>query len=149
MFIEMTMEVAPFSETKWLVMSSCLFNVPSFYAYYHELYFFSGVLTTISLVSANYWRHATYSWRRDLDLIVAKSSFILFSYNIKYIQYSHHRITGYTGVGLLIYCYYLSHTLYYNHNQYWVTFHVLFHLLLIYEQLLMLQVIQSYSLLGS
>ena len=62
----MTIYIAKWKHAKWLVLSSLLFTIPSFYAYHNKLYFYSTLLFFISLISVNYWRKATYSWRRNM-----------------------------------------------------------------------------------
>lgn len=46
--------IAEWNETKWLVLSSSLFMIPSIYGYYKQLYLHSLLLLLTSLISANY-----------------------------------------------------------------------------------------------
>ena len=66
--------IAYWDHTKWLVISSFFFIFPSFYSLLHSLYFHSALLLLTTLISANYWRKATFSWRRNMDLIFSKVS---------------------------------------------------------------------------
>jgi hypothetical protein len=75
------MYIACWQHTKWLFLSSFFFTIPAIYAYINNLYFHSILLLFTSLISANYWRKATYSWRRNMDLIFAKFSFIVIGGN--------------------------------------------------------------------
>lgn len=47
----------------WLVVSSFFFTVPSIY-YYNQLYSYYILLLFTSIISANFWRKVTYSWRK-------------------------------------------------------------------------------------
>jgi hypothetical protein len=127
--------IAQWEDTRWLVLSSFFFTVPSIYAFIINMYSYSVLLLCTSLISANYWRKATYSWRRNMDLIFAKISFVVFFsngvYHVKSIGYV---ITGYTGIIILLYCYYLSAKLLQLKNNNWYKYHLMFHLILAYEQ---------------
>jgi hypothetical protein len=64
--------IAEWKHTKYLTLSSLLFLIPAYYAYNSNMYNHTILLILTSLISANYWRKATYSWRRNLDLIFSK-----------------------------------------------------------------------------
>lgn len=101
--------LARWEETKWIVMSSFFFTVPSVYALILEKYSLSFLLLGTSLVSANYWRKA---WRRDLDLVFAKVSFTVFLYNgVIHVRTLPFVVSGYSGLCLLLFMYYLSNEL--------------------------------------
>lgn len=127
--------IANWEDSKWLVLSSFFFIVPSTYAFINTMYAHSILLFFTSLVSANYWRKATYSWRRNMDLIFAKVSFIVFISNgIFYVRTLHYIIPGYTGLLLLAYCYYLSGRLSELKSNNWYKYHFIFHFILACEQ---------------
>ena len=131
--------VANWEHTKWLVLSSFFFMVPAIYAFINNLYSYFIILFLTSLISANYWRKATYSWRRDLDLIFAKVSFIIFFANgIFYVRTMHHVIPGYTGVIVLIYFYYLSSRLHKLKINNWYKCHFVFHFIMTCEQIIII-----------
>jgi len=133
------MEVAGWQETKWLVVSSCFFLVPASYAYVLGLFPFSILLTCTSLISANYWRRATHSWRRYLDLVFAKISFTVFVIaGVYYVRYVPYVLYGYSLLIILVYCYYLSGKYLEEKNPIWLKFHFMFHLLMAYEQFIIL-----------
>jgi hypothetical protein len=90
--------LAKYEDTKWLVLSSFLFCIPSIYAFITELHFHSGLLIFTSLISANYWRKATYSWRRNLDLMWSKLSFGVFVSNGIYYVREKYFYLGYLGL---------------------------------------------------
>jgi hypothetical protein len=121
--------------TKWLVGSSIGFMAPSLYAYYNGAYFLGVVLTITSAVSANFWRYAIDSLRRNMDLVVAKIAFVIFMYyGIVHIRNLYCIVTAYTSLPIMGYCYYLSGKLSTENNTHWVVYHFVFHCLLIYNQ---------------
>jgi hypothetical protein len=127
--------IAKWEDTRWLVLSSFFFTVPSIYAFIINMYSYSFLLLCTSLISANYWRKATYSWRRDMDLIFAKISFVVFFSNgVYYVNSIGYVITGYSGIIVLLYCYYLSGKLFELKNNNWYKYHIMFHLIMAYEQ---------------
>jgi len=120
---------------KILALSSCLFLIPSIYAYYNRLYFFSILLLMTTLISANYWRNAVESWRRDLDLVFSKISFfIVFCNGVHHVKYIPYLITGYIGMLCMVYFYCLSCKLYKKKNMNWYKYHFLFHVIVAYVQ---------------
>jgi glucose-6-phosphate-specific signal transduction histidine kinase len=128
-------QIAHWEQTKWLVLSSLFFFIPSTYAYINKLYLHSILLFFTSLISANYWRKATYSWRRDMDLIFAKISFTVFVSNgILYVRTMSYVLTGYTGMIVLLYCYYLSCRLFELKKDNWYKYHFAFHFIMTCEQ---------------
>jgi len=132
-------QIANWECTKWLVISSCFFLIPSIYAYYNKLYYYSVLLLLNSLISANHWRNATfYSWRRKLDLVFTKILFVIFAINgVLYVRYIPYLITGYSGLIGFIYCFYLSEKLYEKTDS-WYKYHFLFHFIVMYEQIIIL-----------
>jgi hypothetical protein len=127
-------------QTKWLVLSSFSFMIPSVYAYIHKMYFYSVLLLLISLISANYWRKAiANSWRRYIDVVLAKISFIVFLSNgIIYVKRIDYLITGYSGLIILVYSYLKAGKLWKAKETHWYRYHALFHLIMMYEQLIIL-----------
>ena len=127
--------VASWEHTKWLVLSSSFFLFPSMYAYYHHLYFHSFLLFSTSVISANYWRKPTYSWRRTLDLLFSKFSFSwFFLHGILYIHPTPHLIFAISNACLFSSCFLLSSYFFYKDQQTWYKFHFLFHTLMTLEQ---------------
>lgn len=131
--------IAQWEQSRWLVLSSFFFTIPSIYAFINNLYSYSILLLFTSLISANYWRKATYSWRRNMDLVFSKISFVIFFSNgIVYVKSVNYVITGYSGIIILLYCYYLSGKLLQLKNNNWYKYHMMFHLIVAYEQLIIL-----------
>lgn len=131
--------IADWNTSRWLVLSSFFFIFPSIYAYYNFLYFFSGLLFLTSIISANFWRNATHSWRRDLDLFFSKFAFIIFTYNgIIYIKNPLYLIIAYSSLVSIFYSYYFSGRWLNKKMVNWWKFHFLFHILLTIEQMIIL-----------
>jgi len=131
--------ISPWETTRWLVLSSFFFMIPTYYSYINNLTSYSAVILCTSLVSANYWKKATYSWRRNLDLCVAKLSFIVFFSNgVYYIRSPKYLIVGFGGLVISSYCFYMSGKQYMLKNKYWYKYHMTFHAIMAYEQTLIL-----------
>lgn len=126
-------------QSKYITASSFLFMFPAFYAYYTSQYFFAYFLFATTIFSANYWRKATFSWRRNADLVFAKISFALFFVNgVIHVKFLLYVISWYSFLILLVYYYYLSGQLHLQNNDNWVKYHVLFHMLSIFAILIVL-----------
>ena len=132
--------VAP---TALLTLSSSFFIIPAIYAYRCELPGYAVLLVLTSLISMNYWRNATHGWRRNLDLVFAKISFVVFVSNgIIYVRTWPYVLTGYPGLLVLLYCYYMSNTKHQVGDNDWYKYHVLFHAIMTYEQCIIIDSIQ-------
>ena len=135
--------VAEWKETKYLVVSSSFFMVPAIYGFYNNLYLLPCVLLLTTLFSINFWRHATYSWRRIADLTFAKISFAIFFINgFAHISRSVDLISMYTGLVGLIYCYYMSQKCHKNdirdNTSIWWKYHMMFHIFVTYNQFIII-----------
>ena len=131
--------IAVWDHSKWLVLSSFLFTAPAIFAYNRELYLYSYLLVLTSLVSANYWRIATYSWRRNMDLVLAKISLFTFiSTGVIHVRYIPYMIVGYGGMGGMFYSYTRSGKLWDVNNPDWYKYHVLFHIIMTMELFIIL-----------
>jgi hypothetical protein len=111
------------------------------------MYFYTVTTFATSLVSANYWRKPRYDYRRNLDLIFSKLSFIIyFSNGIIYI-YESKNVVDFTKINMIltlfgiIYCYYFSTKLYKLKNNNWWKYHILFHLFVTYEKMIILHLL--------
>jgi len=109
--------------------------IPAVYAYYHNTHFLGVVLTATSVLSANYWRRATFSWRRHADMVMAKVAFVIFVWNgAQHIRRVPHMMAGYPCIGLLAASYYMSEKHLRKKDLYWWVYHFLFHIVLTIEQ---------------
>jgi len=119
--------IAPFSETKWLILSSSVcFGVPLVLALYLKEYAYALHFGNIVILSANYWRNARYNWHRTMDVTYARYNVCMFFYNA--FMYCRH-----PSIVFLAHAIYWSYNkgiaLYYKKNQTWVRYHMLFHFL--------------------
>ena len=149
MTIDYEKYVADYSQAKWIMVSSLLFMIPCVYSFVNELYFISASLLISTVLSINFWRHATYSWRRISDRIYAKFSFIFFLiYGIKYVTCLPLIIIGYIGLFGLIYCFYMSNkickgcnTNIMDQDPAWLKYHMSFHLITVCTQMMIIKCI--------
>jgi hypothetical protein len=83
-----------------------------------------------------------------MDLIFSKISFVIFVSNgIIYVKSICYLITGYTGLLILLYCYYLSTKLFILKNNNWYKYHMLFHFIMVYEQIIIIDSIVQLCIL--
>ena len=68
--------VLPFKYSVWLVLSSFSFLVPAGLALRLSLYWHCAVYCVTAAASANYWRKAQFGFRRNVDVLVARLSFV-------------------------------------------------------------------------
>lgn len=129
--------IAPWEQSRWLVLSSCFFLIPAVYTFINELYTHTGVLVCTTTISINFWRKPTYSWRRTMDLIYAKLLCLYFLFYLGYVK-KPYIIIIYPSIGIIGGCYYLSNTLWAANNSTWVVFHMLFHLITVVVQLIII-----------
>ena len=131
--------IAPPEQTKWLTLSSFFFTLPAIYGFMNQLHSHSVLLALTSLISANYWRKATYSWRRNMDLVFSKIAFGVFFYEkIVHVRAVPHLVAGGSGLVLLTYCYYFSGKYFDEKKDVWYKYYFAFHTLLTFEQFLVL-----------
>ena len=141
--------VTTFKQSKYLVGTSLLFLIPASYAYISHMPYITTITTITSLVSANFWRHANYSIRRDCDLIVSKCAMAVMCYNsAMYVTTLNVAATSYPCLGLLTYTYYKSHQLYNVKKENWLTYHMATHILLTYEQIAIIGAIRQSDTCG-
>lgn len=112
----------------WLISSSCLFLIPSFYAYHRQFYNVSGIGVATVLVSINYWRNPIPSMRKTMDITVANCCFVFVTYNgICYVPLFPSIMIGNPLLFITVWFFYLSNYYYGIGNPNWVLFHMLFH----------------------
>lgn len=133
-YYEPDKSVAPFSQTRYLVLSSLFFFMASIYGFINNQLLYGIISLITSIMSVNFWRNATYSYRRCLDLITARISFIIFFFSGSYysIQNKNNFVLfiWLSVVLLSIYCYHLSHKTYDVEdpkNNKWYKYHAMFH----------------------
>lgn len=126
--------------TEPIVVSSCLFLIPTIYSFYTKQYFYTTILLLTFGISANYWRKATIGFRRNLDLIFSKISFVIFIKNhIFYLYFDPslyknknlsiiYYIVSYSNLFFIVYFFRLSNYYYKINDRKWMRNHMLFHL---------------------
>ena len=125
-----------------LVFSSCFFLIPGYYALSSGLYWYLATSTLTTIVSANYWRYAIPGLRRSIDMIVAKLSFIIyFTTGMIYIRDPSILYTAWLMCGGIVMCYYLSNKMWGKDSDSWIYYHMMFHILVAFEQCLVLVVL--------
>ena len=144
MFYDTDIYLVEWRESQWLVLTSMASLIPTTYSFYHSLYFLSSVSLMSTFISANYWRKATISFRRDMDLTFQKMAFfIYFFHGLYYVR--GYRIIAFTpGVMFLLYNYYYSNQLYYEKKREWLNYHIYFHMMVLTEQMVVLESCQHY-----
>ena len=129
-----------------LIVSSCFFLIPGGYAFSVDLPFYGIVSAVTTLVSANYWCDAVEGMRRNADLITAKVSFGIYCVSGFYYMRDWRLfavgIPGVCGIGFF---YYMANKYWDLDSQYWVYFHMLFHLFVALEQALVIYAIVNSS----
>jgi len=125
----------------YICLSSLLFLVPAYLAFYinYNILAYGGFITTV--LSINYWRNNEYGIRRDLDLICSRCMcFICSSY---YLYYSNniYDIVLYCFLGKILLSLYLSANF---KNKKWYIYHVGFHFMLMFSAILTVYKIYLY-----
>lgn len=112
-----------------LTTSSLLFGLPGIYCYMNYGLIYSPLLiTTTSLVSANYWRDALDDWRRKLDIYLARITFMYFlGSSIYHVPPKLNIIIGIPSLSGILYCYHKSHDEYDKGRYIWRYWHLGFH----------------------
>ena len=132
--------IAPWHQTRWLVLSSWLFCLPAYLAYRKQRADLALLLGTASAISANYWRCARPGWRRTLDLVYGKVAFVtLFGVWAGSLPSSPHAaglveasVYVPTTIGLYVLSAHTHRLAPWDHT--WWRIHGLFHLCILYGQ---------------
>jgi hypothetical protein len=123
----------PFPKGNSLVVSSLFFLVPSVYAGTHHVYSLSLLSAVTSAISINYWRDPCVGWRRNMDLMFAKISFVVYFlcglYNIP-----KNENMLYFSVIIIATCYGISNYFWIQKIRYWVYVHMIFHMFVAFGQ---------------
>lgn len=91
------------------------------------------------ILSINYWRNATDGLRRKLDLTIAKISFIVyFAFALFKAKNILTHIVGWPVFLSILISYKLSKHYWKFTKKRWLTYHVIFHLLVVFEQCLII-----------
>ena len=137
------MRVAEWDESKYLVLSSCAFIIPTVYAYTQQLYLQSAMIGICTIASINYWRDAVYSFRRNVDIGCARAAIVWGLYEC---ALSKTPLWGVAEMSITIGgSYALSKIRYREKHPRWVYYHMAFHVLTAGHAFYGLYVIKRYK----
>jgi hypothetical protein len=126
-------------ESRWLVLTTMGYLIPTLYSYHNHHYFLSYLTFTSFLISVNYWRKASFSFRRDLDIVFQKIAFLIYLYHgLSYLKGYRFMFSSY-GLLYIFYNYYYSNKFYYEKKEKWLTYHMCFHIMVMLEQIVVLE----------
>jgi hypothetical protein len=132
-------EIAPWCETRWLVLSSCLWLGPALYAAATGQPGYAAVLVATVAASVNHWRRAERGWARALDIAMARTAFTVFvSAGIIYVTPTRRAPLAYAGLVALVRCYIKSTARHAAGHRDWWQYHAAFHALMACEQCVIL-----------
>jgi len=128
-------------DTAPLVVSSVGFLLPCIYTVPRHQHFYTAMLVLTSGISANYWRKATYDWRRTADLWFSKFSFVVFfTKGLCQVHiFPRKDLTRFEVVAFYLYlimmitCYAWSEAAYHRGSHRWIHYHFLFHVSIMLE----------------
>ena len=127
-------------ETRLLAVTSLLFLGIAAYAYNNGAFEYAALSAITGIISANYWRDATFDYRRVADLVFSKISFAIyfvsgftFCYNTP--LYNPAMVVNFC----ILFSYYMSFRQFRHKNPNWIYFHALFHCFAAIEKYAILQ----------
>ena len=113
--------------SKYMIYSSFSLLVTAILAYMVNDITIAVYFLIVFITSINYWRHADYGIRRDVDMVMAKISFILFIQKICILnEFQSVYLICYYTCGLLFYV--MEQILVYYNNLKWIIFHMAIHM---------------------
>jgi hypothetical protein len=131
------------SHAIFLVGSSCFFLIPAYYAYTLNLFYYTLISALTTAVSINHWRKAELGLRRDIDMLVAHISFAIYfasgCYYIIPIGGKELWMLAMPGCLLTLLFIHLSNRLMEMQSNKWVICHLIFHVFVTIEQMLVLR----------
>lgn len=137
----------PFEETKWLVMSSCTFLIPTVYAFASSLYLYGCVSLFTMVFSINHWRDAEDGIRRAIDCYAAYICFVVFFVSgCIYCRGIYLYVYGLLITIITVTLFLISNHLSIQGHNRWYFAHMLFHLsVIVSESLIIYCIVQSYE----
>lgn len=113
-------------ESRLLMMTSSLSIVPIYCAFDRGLLFHGITSSGTWLFSIVYWHDPVHGWRRNVDLLYAKFTFIVYlGSGMYYVPHGINTIIFYVGAVAIAQAYLMT----YIHPHIWIRYHVLFHIL--------------------
>ena len=113
--------------SKYMIYSSFSLLAASIVAYMEHDITIAIYFLLLFLTSVNYWRHADYGIRRDVDMFLAKISFLLFVWKMSISdEFQMIYLLSYYICGLSFYA--IEQILVYYNNIKWIIFHMAIHI---------------------
>ena len=153
-------------ESRMLLTTSCLTLFPIYVAYQHSLWLYVYTSTGTMVCSLLYWYNPIHGWRRNLDLIYAKYTFVVYlGSGIWYVPPGFPTFLFYLGALSIFQTLPgakhpselvvepqsgsdQTYTMTYVYPRIWIRYHVLFHILSICVKMYILYyVTETYKLL--
>jgi hypothetical protein len=130
-------------ESRILLTTSCLTVFPIYMAYQRSLWLYVFTSTGTMVCSLIYWHNPIHGWRRNMDLIYAKYTFVVYlGSGIWYIPRGFPSLIFYLGALSIFQTYVLT----YVYPIIWFRYHVLFHIISICVKMYVLYyVTETYS----
>lgn len=128
--IDQHRKVFPLTEvgSNYLMMSSCFFILPGYYAFTEGLNLHLVTSAVTTLASINYWRDAVPGWRRTTDMLIAKMSFLIYvATGICHIEEAIVFRMAWLICLLIALCYFSSNKLWGEDSHLWIFSHMSFH----------------------
>lgn len=125
----------PLFDSICLVISSMFFLIPGLQAFHCGMKWYGVLSFVTSAVSMNYWYLAVPGWRRNLDLFMAKFSFIIyFITGALYVTDSMLLVVGWPLCVCILISYWMSSQRWQRDCWTWVLCHMSFHFFVAIEQ---------------
>jgi hypothetical protein len=123
-------------QSRTLLLTSSLSVIPIYVACDRGLWFHAMTSSGTYLCSVLYWYHPIHGWRRNLDLVYAKYSFVVyFATGLMYIPIDIRSVYFLVASMAIAHAYRMT----YVYPHIWIRYHILFHLLCIMTKTCILQ----------
>jgi hypothetical protein len=131
-------------ESKILMVTSSLSVIPIYYAFDRGLLFHGITSSGTYIFSILYWHNPIHGWRRNVDLLYAKYTFIVYlGSGICYVHPGTYTILFYVGAAAIAQSYLMT----FIHPHIWIRYHVLFHILcIVIKTFILSQIPVAYTL---
>jgi len=124
-------EILPW-HAKTLIGTSLITIIPIYVAFCRELWFHCATSSGTMVFSILYWAYPIHSWRRNIDLLYAKFSFVVYlGSGVIFIPYGFPFFIFICGSYSIANMYRLT----YIYPKQWIYYHAIFHLLSIMTKL--------------
>ena len=122
--------VVRYNEAKWIILSSCLNVIPSYYAYKYRLLNESIIMAIMTILSVNYWTDYDNLMKRKLDVMWTRVVFfVVFNNYRKYINNNNDKLLCMLSLFGILYGYRMSCKKFDGKKKTWFLYHMLFHMI--------------------